>query len=249
MKWIYLSPHLDDAVFSCGGLIWEQTQTGDEVEIWTICAGDSPDSQFSTLATMLHQDWGLSENAIQIRREEDKKASQILGTVSRFLSYPDCIYRKSAQGEFFYQTVEDIFAGIHPDELNLIDILEEDLKNRLPSDANIVAPLGIGNHVDHDITRKAVSRLGIPAFYYADYPYARDPDGKESLAVMERSADWTSEIHPITENGIQKWHQAARAYRSQIPVFWKNERSLLKEIREFVGINGGVMLLKTVATA
>ena len=29
MRWIYLSPHFDDAVLSCGGLIWEQTHSGD----------------------------------------------------------------------------------------------------------------------------------------------------------------------------------------------------------------------------
>ena len=28
MRWIYLSPHLDDAVLSCGGLIFEQSRQG-----------------------------------------------------------------------------------------------------------------------------------------------------------------------------------------------------------------------------
>jgi LmbE family N-acetylglucosaminyl deacetylase len=40
MRWIYLSPHLDDAVFSAGGLIYEQTQAGIPVEIWTFMCGD-----------------------------------------------------------------------------------------------------------------------------------------------------------------------------------------------------------------
>jgi hypothetical protein len=35
MRWIYLSPHLDDAALSAGGLIYEQTQAGIQVEIWT----------------------------------------------------------------------------------------------------------------------------------------------------------------------------------------------------------------------
>jgi len=42
MHWIYLSPHLDDAVLSCGGIIWQQVQSGHQVEIWTICAADPP---------------------------------------------------------------------------------------------------------------------------------------------------------------------------------------------------------------
>ena len=36
--WIYLSPHLDDAVYSCGGMLWEQVQRGVQAEVWTIFA-------------------------------------------------------------------------------------------------------------------------------------------------------------------------------------------------------------------
>jgi len=39
MRWIYLSPHFDDAVLSCGGLIFDQTCGGTAVEIWTVFAG------------------------------------------------------------------------------------------------------------------------------------------------------------------------------------------------------------------
>ena len=41
MRWVYLSPHLDDAVFSAGGLIYEQAQGGLPVEIWTYNLGPS----------------------------------------------------------------------------------------------------------------------------------------------------------------------------------------------------------------
>ena len=47
MRWIYLSPHLDDAVFSAGGLIYEQTQAGTPVEIWTIMCGDPHLTEYS----------------------------------------------------------------------------------------------------------------------------------------------------------------------------------------------------------
>ncbi len=58
MRWIYISPHFDDAVLSCGGLIWEQTHSGIPVEIWTIMAGDPPLGAESTpLARQLHDRW------------------------------------------------------------------------------------------------------------------------------------------------------------------------------------------------
>ena len=211
MRYVYLSPHLDDVVFSCGGLIWEQTQQGHVVEIWTIFAADPPQGELSSLATSLHQDWELPRDPIQVRRKEDSEACQILGAEPKYLPYLDCIYRKSSHGGFYYQREEDIFGGMNPSEHTLIDLLSQDLGNQLPSDAKIAAPLGIGNHVDHEITRKAVRELSLPLHFYADYPYLREPDGREILSFMERSGDWSKEIFPISKEGINKWHLASLA--------------------------------------
>ena len=37
---IYLAPHLDDAVLSCGGQIFERTARGENVLVVTVMAGD-----------------------------------------------------------------------------------------------------------------------------------------------------------------------------------------------------------------
>jgi len=246
MKWIYLSPHLDDVIYSCGGLIWEQTRAGEEVEIWTICASDPPGEPLSPFAETLHQSWGLGENAIQIRREEDRKANQIVSAVPRYFSYLDCIYRKSDSGNYYYLSDQDLFGGLDPGEANLINTLTEELKGQLPADARIVAPLGIGNHVDHDLTRKAASRLGIPLYYYADYPYARETEGKEILNFMAGSAEWEEETFPISKNGRQGWQEASGSYQSQNPIFWETEEALKEEITAYSATMGGVRLWKTV---
>ena len=246
MKWIYLSPHLDDAVFSCGGLIWEQTKSGDQVEIWTICAGDPPDRVYSPFAIQLHKDWGLSENMIKNRRDEDQEACQILGARPRYFPYLDCIYRKSPQGEFYYQSEEGIFGGLHAQDMPLIDLIVEDLSDQLPSDARIVAPLGIGNHVDHDLTRKASSRLKLAVDYYADYPYVRESEGKEIITMLEVSTDWEKEEFEISDDGITNWVSAALAYGSQTSIFWEDEGLIRREIDQIIGDQGGVLLWKTV---
>ncbi len=246
MKWIYLSPHLDDVIYSCGGFIWEQTRAGEEVEIWTICAADSPDEPLSPFAETLHQNWGLGENAVRVRREEDREASQIVGAEPRYFSYLDCIYRKSDSGNYYYLSDQDLFGGLDPGEANLINTLTEELKDQLPADARIVVPLGIGNHVDHDLTRKAACRLGIPLYYYADYPYAREIDGKEILNFMAGSAEWEEENFHISKKGSQGWQEALGAYQSQNPVFWENEESLKEEIKAYSSTMGGMRLWKTV---
>ncbi len=242
MKWIFLSPHLDDIAFSCGGLVWDLANNGHMVEIWTINAGYPPEDGLSPLANKLHLNWGLGLDAVRIRREEDQKACQILGAIPRYFSYLDCIYRKTPAGEFYYYSEGHIFGGLDPRESNLIDSLSSQLLGELPEGARVVAPLGIGNHVDHELTRKAASRLGIPLTFYADYPYAREIEGKETLEIMEGSSEWQFEEFPVSDIGLEKWVLAAQAYRSQISTFWANDEDLGQQIRNF-STSGGIFKL------
>ena len=246
MKWIFLSPHLDDIAFSCGGLVWDLANSGHSVEIWTINAGDPLDDDLSPLAQALHLNWGLGLDAVQIRRNEDQKACQIIGAAPRYFSYLDCIYRKTPEGEFYYSTDGDIFGGLDPREVDLIERLSGQLLEELPEDVRIVAPLGIGNHVDHELTRKAANRLGIPLAFYADYPYAREVDGKETLEFMERSSEWQYDEYPVSETGLENWVLAAQAYRSQISTFWENDEDLGLQIREFSTFLGRFKLWRAV---
>jgi LmbE family N-acetylglucosaminyl deacetylase len=96
MQWIYFSPHLDDVVLSCGGLIWQQTQRGDSVEVWTVCAGDLPPGPYTAFIEELHARWESSENTVLMRRAEDRLACARLGAMPRHLPIPDSVYRRSS---------------------------------------------------------------------------------------------------------------------------------------------------------
>jgi len=246
MKWIFLSPHLDDVVYSCGGFVWDLTNAGQDVEVWTICGADPPPGRLSPFAASLHNDWGLAENAYQIRRAEDQSALGILGAKSRYLPFLDCIYRQSSEGQFFYDSEQAIFGGLDVSESGLIDDLTADLESDLPGDYRVVAPLGIGNHVDHELTRKAANRLSRSASYYADYPYARTAEGKEILSFLCSSDEWSAEIFPVSEEGIKRWYRASRAYESQLSIFWENEGALENDIRLFADFLGGMKVWKTI---
>jgi LmbE family N-acetylglucosaminyl deacetylase len=246
MNWIFLSPHLDDIAFSCGGLAWELANDNHNVEIWNICAGDPPDGSLSPFARTMHESWGLGMDAVRIRREEDRKACQLMGVSPRYFNYLDCIYRVSAEGDFFYQSGTEIFGGLDPREETLIDALFQEMRRSLPEDVNLVVPLGIGNHVDHQLTRKAAHRLGRDLLYYADYPYAREEEGQEILGIMADSPEWRCEVFPISDQGLEIWFEGARSYGSQISTFWPDEQALKEEIRQFSGFLEGVKLWRTV---
>ncbi|MDD2921893.1 MAG: PIG-L family deacetylase, partial [Anaerolineales bacterium] len=111
MRWIYISPHLDDAALSAGGLIYSQVRAGLDVEILTILSGFPPDA-ISPFAQDLHRQWGIAAAAdlIRARRAEDTEAAKILGAKTIRLDYLDCIYRRGKNGNWLYA---DIFVPPH----------------------------------------------------------------------------------------------------------------------------------------
>src|SRR3712207_2574975 len=77
---VYIPPHLDDAVLSCGGRIALQCDGGARVLVVTICAGSAPhDAELSPFARHLHHAWALGDDPIAKRREEDVAALGVLG--------------------------------------------------------------------------------------------------------------------------------------------------------------------------
>src|SRR5689334_12434287 len=76
---VYLSPHLDDAALSCGGMIHQQTQAGERVVVVTLCAGGPPAGALSDFAQSLHTRWQTPVEAVAVRRAEDLAALKVLG--------------------------------------------------------------------------------------------------------------------------------------------------------------------------
>lgn len=247
MKWLYLSPHLDDAILSCGGIIWEQIHSGDKVTILTICAGDPPKGELSPFATLLHTFWQTGPEAVQIRRQEDAQACQLLGASYKHLDIPDCIYRFDSSSNntgkenrlFFYTSSEALFKAIHPLDKSLINQLMQQLKKEIPADTNIVSPLAIGNHVDHQITRAAAEKLGVELSYYADYPYVSD---KPQVLNDLQSQGWACNKITISESAIKSWVNAVSAYQSQIATFWTDLDEMEKGLRAYYKRMDGICL-------
>jgi len=240
MQWIYLSPHLDDVALSLGGLLWEQAAAGESASIWTICAGDAPPDPLSPFAESLHERWGTGGDAIVARRAEDIESCTILGASYRHLSAPDCIYRRSEQtGEYLYTSESSLTGPLHPDEESLVRRLSQTLKAALTPEVSLVCPLGLGNHVDHQLARAAAERLNIPLWYYADYPYIRDiPDWEpENLKPIQ---------HQISDEGVTAWQDSVAAHRSQISTFWKNIPEMRAEILDYARQMKGIILWRNI---
>ena len=213
MRWIYLSTHLDDAVLSAGGLIYEQTKSGVPVEIWTFMAGVPTDTEFSPFAQQLHTQWGFSsaDETVNARREEDKRAASLVGAMTLHFDFLDCIYRRDKNGKWPYYEI-----SIPPHEMDagLPQKIAEAISARIKPDDVLVCQLSVGSHVDHVIVRQAAELLGRPLVYDIDIPYLfYKPE-----ELTPKSAGMKKTVYSITEAGLKRWQEAVLIYKSQLPV-------------------------------
>jgi LmbE family N-acetylglucosaminyl deacetylase len=228
MRWIYISPHLDDAALSAGGFIYEQTRAGNQVEIWTVVCGFPPPGELTPFAQLLHQQWGTgtAEETVRLRREEDRKAAGILGAKTVYFDVPDCIYRRGPGDEPLYL---DIFVPPHKAEAHLPEQIAQTLAPGLDADDQVICQLGVGRHVDHILVRQAVERLNRPLWYTADIPYLFwHPE--ELVPLVD---EMTASPQPIMEAGLQAWVEAVLAYESQISTLFEGPEKVEEEIRSY----------------
>lgn len=231
-KIVFLSPHLDDAVLSCGAVIWEQVhQERKPVEVWTIFAGDPPEGELTPFALSLHERWQTAGGASKARRGEDTLACQRLGCRPIHLDFPDCIYRfNPSDHQPRISRNEELFSFDPDRDGGQVDLLSETLSQRLAEGTQLIVPLAVGDHIDHWITRLAAERLGWPLRYYADFPYA----GQHPEEVEKKTGGLLSvKSVSISKRNLQAWQTAASAYVSQISSFWPSIREMESAIEKF----------------
>lgn len=233
MRWIYLSPHLDDAALSAGGWIHEQTRLGIPVEIWTLMCGVPPTAELSPFAQVLHYQWGMetAEQVVRGRRLEDENAAHILGATVQHFDFLDCIYRQGKNGEWLYY---DIFVDPLPEEADLPTRMAEAISARLKPDDKPVCQFGIGRHVDHVTARRAAELLGRPLYYAADIPYLFNTP--EHLPPHTAGMKETATM--VTEASLTVWQDAIAAYASQISSLFENPEDMRAKIRQYWSTHG-----------
>jgi len=244
---IYLSPHLDDAVLSCGGQIAQMVHAEQVVHVVTVFAGDVPaDAAASPFVQELHARWGLGPNPSVGRRAEDRAALGILGARATHLPFPDCVYRLGRMGAPLYPARDAIFGTVAKVEMLLIDEVVRALKRlRVPHDARVILPLTAGHHVDHQIVRAAGEQwckmqdaaCRVQVAYYEDYPYAEQPD--EVTAALNQDT-FESELVELDEDALAAKVAAIARYRSQISSFFADEAEMTARVRTYAEVVAAV---------
>jgi LmbE family N-acetylglucosaminyl deacetylase len=175
---LFLSPHLDDVAFSCGGTLIKLADEKWQTILCTIFTKSVPDPQGFALACQLDKGLLTEIDYMQLRRAEDAEFASI-ANVSKLthLDFAEAPHRG-------YNSAPDLFDGIHKgDEIwrEVAVEISEIVKEFEPS--VIFAPQGIGNHVDHLQTIKAIlsNDVATQIFWYRDTPYAiKNPQANPS---------------------------------------------------------------------
>lgn len=230
--YLFLSPHLDDVVLSCGGFVWQVSAAGRTALVATFFAGDPPQGELPPVAHKAHDLWGLHEDAMRVRREEDARACRELDADYLHMAMSDCVYRRHPRSRApLYPAQEDVFGAVHPADTSLGELCR--LIGALPSAHHVLAPLGLGNHVDHQLVRVAVQRSSVgPISFYEDYPYCI---GAKSCGPPRTRA----QVHALSDLAVEHKLRAIRAYESQLgPVFSTHQnsrRSITAQVRSTGG--------------
>lgn len=233
MEWIYVSPHLDDAILSCGGILFEQIKMGDQAAIWTVFAGNPPEGTLTPFAQSLHERWKLPDDAAANRRHEDIAACQEIGALPVHFNFPDCIYRRFPNtGLPVIQGEEDLFPNKNPAEVDLIQMIFEQIETELKghSNFNLCLPMSIGGHVDHRITRLALEKTEHDLYFYADYPYLLKPECHIQQWLLP---EWQQIRFEISNPGLEHWKSAIAQYQSQLSTFWSSLDEMEHEIEQY----------------
>jgi LmbE family N-acetylglucosaminyl deacetylase len=184
---VVLSPHLDDAALSCGAMMIHACQTI-PVTVATLFTEAGPPPYTLSARRYLHQVGAKDAAALyRQRREEDRAALQPLGITCVHAGLVDAPFRRqpgNEAGSWWVRLMPEL-AHIYPIyRLNITSgrIAAADagtlsaaasLIHRLAAagHALVLAPLGVGRHVDHVLVRTAAERSGADIAYYSDFPH------------------------------------------------------------------------------
>lgn len=187
---VFVSPHLDDAVLSSGGLLL-RLASKTETTIMTIFTEASlPPYTFSAKVNL--KMCGRLKNAqtlYRIRKEEDMEACRAVNAKHMHLGFQDASFRKKntsspisrmigkylAEIEHIYPIYRfNVVSGkISREDSRTLFRIEKRLRYLKKKFRNCVVfcPLGIGGHVDHIIVREVCRKVFPKVVFWEDYPY------------------------------------------------------------------------------
>ncbi len=234
---VFFSPHFDDVILSCGGLVEKLQKAGGSVWIITVFAGQPEARDPGPFARHLHAKWWLPDQEVwSVRRDEDWNACQSLNVEARHWPFKEAIYRFDSEGCPLYCSYQSLNEKpidgpvLHSDILNKV---KSYLANDHDASVRLYFPLGLANHVDHQILVSVGSELvkaGCPVWFYEEWPYLEERQYPVDVPTgWERISEYINLEHKCT---------AINHYGSQIPGLGGSMEAIYKRLKKSAGKKG-----------
>lgn len=196
---VIISPHLDDAVFSCGGAIAQMVGEG---QVLVLNLFTRYLSEVRIRGVVLGEE----------RYQEEANAANFLGFESRNLGELDVSFRREA-----YKKLGNIFRPPVAEDMDWLPVLREKVFAILAEldYEQLYVPLGIGWHVDHVLTYQLFEPWAAQKklLYYEDAPYCCIPHSTRyrlnELGTYPRAP---SDLSLAPTNEIRAWWQSSMSY-------------------------------------
>ncbi len=197
-----VSPHLDDAAFSIGGMLAAHARGGGRVTIVTCFTATMPDPAGFALACQLDKGLGPEVDYMALRRAEDDAACAVIGARAIHLPLPEAPHRG-------YDSAPALFAGRHAGD-GILPALAAALRDALEDSAAdvVLGPLAIGDHVDHWLVRDALLAAKPDVLLWEDWPYVARVDRRPVAQPVRR--------HVLSEEDRADKAEMCECYASQI---------------------------------
>lgn len=194
IKCYFISPHLDDAILSAGGLI-SYLASKTTVEVITIFTKPSPKPYtLSTKVFLKNCNFRDAEDLFNKRRLEDQYVFTKLNLNYHHLGFTDASWRKKINPNRILKVFSKIIPElihIYPiyrnylkkgvtsghvsneDEQN-VTLIKQKLNKIIKNKKNILifCPIGIGLHVDHILVRNLCQNSFKNIIFWSDFPYS-----------------------------------------------------------------------------
>jgi LmbE family N-acetylglucosaminyl deacetylase len=193
---LVISPHLDDAVLSCGRAIAAHPGAC----VVTLFAG-LPDAGMEQTPWDAECGFRNGDQAIRVRREEDAAALSAIGATPRWLEYRDSQYGGNDSVAVLANALHGIIAE--------------------RTDWTVLLPLGL-DHPDHRRTREAALatwRIGAAArawLLYEDVPYRARPGAARAVLQNLGATGLVLAQERLPSAPVARKVRAVSRYRSQL---------------------------------
>jgi LmbE family N-acetylglucosaminyl deacetylase len=171
---LILSPHPDDVAFSCADHVKKWQTRNVDVTVCTVF------TKFKTPKLSRDAKKYLTDSQCpnplffeKIRKKEDKDALSFLKTSSIDANLTDGLFR-TYHHQAIYNSFGKLFSGkINKHDRFTFNKLSSYLKRAEKKYDFIIAPIGIGNHIDHLLTNICAKQVISPnkLLFYYDVPY------------------------------------------------------------------------------